>query len=212
MLALLCSDVCAENYDIAGPWNIAGDGFVEKAPLRVTLELTGNMTLRTASTQEILDSVSADLVRQQYPESPDILSRDLRFLTSYDINLKNTATNLGIKAWNDHLPNGIRIPSPLPEMKPSKEYPYELPVYGYNDGLTYKVTLTSDVSGKVRITGFVNFDVIGKTEINSDCAVWKAGTPKPKLEEETNSGCNSGFSLLIMLLLAILGVKKFVRN
>lgn len=211
ILGLWSSSVYAEKYDIAGFWNIGGDGFVEKAPLRVSLELTGNITLRTASSQEVRESISADLVRKQYPEIPDILSKDLRFLTSYDINLKITTTNLDIKAWNDHVPNGIRIPSPLPEMKPSKEYPYELPIYGYNDGLTYKVTLTSDVSGKVRITGFVDFDIIGKTEINSDCAVWMAGTPKPKLEEETNSGCNTGFSAF-MILLVFAGVKKFVRN
>ena len=202
----------AEEYDISGGWNIAGTGFVEKGVLRVSLELKGDMHLTTSTTQEVLDNaVSRDLVMQGYPESPDILSGDLKFLTAYDIDLKITATQGEFKAWSDHIPNGIRIPVPLPEMRPSNSHPYELPVHGYSDGLTYKVTLTSTTSGKVRITGYVDFDVVGKTELNSDCVVWKYGTSRPALEEETDSGCNSGFGALMMLLM-FAGVCGIVRN
>ncbi|MBQ7543762.1 MAG: hypothetical protein IJT02_02355 [Synergistaceae bacterium] len=209
---LLCSSSIAEDYDISGGWNLAGTGFVEKEFLRVSLELEGDMHLTTSTTQEVLDNAaSRDLVRQEYPDSPDILSGDLKFLTAYEIDLKITATELDIKAWSDHLPNYIRIPVPLPEMRPSNSHPYELPVYAYNDGLTYRVTLTSTTSGKVRITGYVDLDVVGKTELNSDCTVWKYGTQRPTLEEETDSGCNSGFGALMMLLL-LAGVRGIVRD
>ncbi|MBR0034791.1 MAG: hypothetical protein IJP54_03850, partial [Synergistaceae bacterium] len=107
-----------EEYDISGLWNIEGDGFAEKSFVRISLAVNGNMTLTTASTQEVLDdAVSRDLVRQEYADRADILSGDLSFLTAYDINLKITATNLDINAWNGHIPNGIRIPVPLPEMR-----------------------------------------------------------------------------------------------
>ncbi|MBQ7156140.1 MAG: hypothetical protein IJR85_11390 [Synergistaceae bacterium] len=206
MVVLCCQSVIAEDYEVAGLWNIKGTGFVEKSFLRISLELDGDMTLTTATTQEVKDNVvSRDLV------SDDLLSGDLKFLTAYDINLKISATTAGITAWKDHIPNGIRVPVPLPEMAPSKEMPYTLPIAIENEGLTYQVTLTSSESGKVRITGIIDFDEISGVEINSDCAFWKAGTKMPALEEETDSGCNSGFGAL-MLLLVYAGVKKIVWN
>ena len=201
-----------EEYDISGLWNIEGDGFAEKSFVRISLAVNGNMTLTTASTQEVLDdAVSRDLVRQEYADRADILSGDLSFLTGYDINLEITATDLDISAWNDHIPNGIRIPVPLPEMRPTNNQPYELPVQANVDGLNCKVTLTSTTSGKIRITGYIDLYSLGSTEINSDCAIWKNGTPKPQTESETKSGCDSGFSVM-MLLMIFAGVKKFVRN
>ena len=207
MFVLAASSALCDEYDLAGLWDIAGTGFVEKGILRVSLELDGDMTLTTASTQEILNNaVSRDLV------SPDLLSGDLRFLTAYDINLKITATNLDINAWSDHIPNGIKIPAPLPAEAPSEEYPYELPIYVYSEGLTYRMTLTSTTSGKVRITGNIQLDdPVGSIEINSDCAFWKHGTPKPRLEEETSSGCDSGIGAF-MLVLIFAGVRKIVWN
>ncbi|MBQ7215843.1 MAG: hypothetical protein IJS39_07640 [Synergistaceae bacterium] len=204
-----------EEYDISGLWNIEGEGFAEKSFVRVSLALDGDMTLTTASTQEVLDNaVSQDLVRQEYADRADILSGDVRFLTGYDIHLKITATNLDISAWSDHLPNGIRIPVPLPTEIPSASYPYELPVQANIDGLNYKVTLTSAVSGKVRITGYADFDVIGSTEINSECLVWKNGTPKPQSDGSSSSGCDSGFLGLYAVMMPVIfaGVKKLVRN
>ena len=215
ILVMTAVSAIGEEYDISGLWNIEGTGFAEKDFVRIRFDLVGNMTLTTSSTQEVLDNaVSRDLVRQEYADRADILSGDVRFLTGYDINLKITATTLDIKAWNDHIPNGIRIPVPLPERVPSANSPYEIPVQTNIYGLNYKVTLTSSTSGKVRVTGYVDLDVVGETEINSDCALWKNGTPKPKLDEETSSGCDSGiFGLYaVMLLMVFSGVKKLVRN
>ncbi len=212
-LLLLCAvSAAGEGYDIAGLWNIGGTGFAEKNFLRISLALDGNMTLTTATTNEVLNNaVSSDIVRQAYPESEDILSGDLRFLTAYDINLEITATNLDISAWSDHIPNGIRIPVPLPARVPTADYPLEIPVQVVNDGLRYTLTLTSSSSGKVRVQGYVDLDVVGSTEINADSAVWKYGTQRPSYESETSSGCDSGFGAL-MLLLVFAGVKKIVRD
>ncbi len=204
-----------EEYDISGFWYIEGDGFVEKEFVRVSLELDGYMLLTTASTQEILDdAVSRDLVRQEYADRADILSGDVRFLTGYDIDLTITATNLNIRAWSDHIPNGIRIPVPLPTQIPSASYPYELPVQPRVDGLTCKITLTSATSGIVKITGYIDLDVVGETEINSECLIWKRGTTKPQSDGESSSGCDTGNSGLyaVMMLVIFAGVKKFVRN
>lgn len=206
IIVLLCQSVIAEDYDVAGLWLIEGSGFVEKSFVRISLELDGDMNLTTATTQEIKDNViSRDLV------SDDLLSGDLKFLTAYDINLEIAATMADISVWKDHIPNGIRVPVPLPAEAPSAEFPYTLPVAVQHEGLTYQVTLTSAESGKVRITGIVDFDEVSGVEINSDCAFWKDGTQKPKLEEETSSGCNSGVGEL-MLLLVIAGVMKIVRD
>ena len=203
-----------EEYDVSGLWNIEGEGFAEKSFVRVSMALEGNMTLTTASTQEILnDAVSRDLVRQEYADRADILSGDVRFLTGYDIHLKITVTNLDISAWSNYIPNGIRIPVPLPTEIPSASYPYELPVQANVDGLNYRFTLTSAVSGKVRITGYVDFDVIGSTEINSECLVWKNGTPKPQSDGSSSSGCDVGFSgMFAVMMIVFAGVMKLVRN
>lgn len=204
VLVMCCSFAMAGSYDIAGLWDIKGTGFVEKEFVRVSLELDGDMTLTTASAQEIsADIISRDLV------SPDLLSGDTRFLTAYDINLEISATAAGIRAWKDHIPNGIRVPAPIPDVSPTKELPYELPFALEHEGLTYRVTLTGPDSGKVRITGFIDMDVIGEVEINSDCALWKDRTVRPSLEEETSSGCSLGFGILIILLA---GVVKIVWN
>ena len=205
VLGMFCAWAGAESYDISGLWNIKGTGFVEKSFVRVSLELTGDMTLTTATSEEISnDIISRDLV------SKDLLSGDTVFLTAYDINLKITATGMNIRAWQDHIPNGIRVPVPLPETHPTKELPYTLPIAVNHEGLTYQVTLTGSDSGKVRITGFIEMDVIGEVEINSDCALWKSGTRMPALEEETSSGCNSGFGAILILLAGM--VMKIVRN
>ena len=212
--AILSSISSAASYDIAGLWNILGTGFVEKTFLRVSLELTGDTTLTTSTTQEVLDNnISADLLRQAYPESPDILSGDLNFLTAYDINLKISATAADISAWRDHIPNGIKIPVPLPRLAPTKELPYEIPIHVESEGLTYRMTLTGADSGKIRITGIVDFDEVSGVEINSDCTFWKNGTKRPDLEEETNSGCNSGTGMLMLMITMIFaGGLKSVRH
>lgn len=199
---LLCSaSVCGEEYDISGFWNIKGQGFAEKSFVRVSLSLTGVMQLKTSTAQEVAQNFLGY----------DADNIDAKFLTSYDIYLRIDATGLDIKAWEDNIPNGIEIPVPLPEMRPTVNQPYTLPVSVTSEGLTYSVTLTSIESGKVRITGYVDLDTIGSTEINSECALWKFGTPMPQLESETSSGCNSGFGAWVIALL-LLGVRKNVRD
>ena len=199
---LLCSaTVCGEEYDISGLWNIKGQGFAEKSFVRVKLSLSGNMTLKTSTAQEVAQRFTGY----------DANNVDARFLTSYDINLRIDATGIDIKAWEDNIPNGIEIPVPLPEMRPTVNEPYTLPVSLSSQGLTYTFTLTSTESGKVRITGYVDLDTIGVTEINTDCALWKYGTPMPAFESETSSGCDSGFGAWVIALL-LLGVRKNVRD
>ncbi len=204
---MICSSAAvADDYDISGGWNIRGTGFVEKGVVRVSLTLNGDMNLTTATTAEILNnSVSRDLV------DSDLLSGDLKFLTGYEGNLRVDATGLSISVWEDALPNGIRVPVALPEVSPTVNEPCTLPVRVTSNGLNYRVTLTSTESGKLRINGITDFGELKDAELNADCTVWKHGTPMPALDEETSSGCNSGFSAL-MLLFVFAGVKKIVRN
>ena len=204
---MICSSAAvAEDYDVSGLWNIRGTGFVEKGFVRVSLVLNGDITLTTATTAEVVNNtVSRDLV------DSDLLSGDLQFLTGYEGNLRVDATGFSIKVWEDILPNGIRVPVALPETTPTEEYPYVLPVKVTQKGLTYRVTLTSTESGKLRINGITDFGELKDAELNADCTVWKYGTPMPALEEETSSGCNSCFSAL-MLLVIFAGGKKIVRN
>ena len=202
LVLLLCSaSVCGEEYDISGYWNIKGQGFAEKSFVRVSLSLTGILQLKTSTAQEVARDFTGY----------DVASVDARFLTSYDIYLRIDATGIDIKAWEDNIPNGINIPVPLPEMRPTLNDPYTLPISVSSEGLTYSVTLTSTESGKVRITGYVDLDTIGSTEINSDCALWKFGTPMPEFESETSSGCSSGFGAWVIALV-LLGVCKNVRD
>ena len=204
---MICSSAAvADDYDVSGLWNIRGTGFVEKGVVRVSLTLNGDMTLTTATTSEIVNNtVSRDLV------DSNLLSGDLQFLTAYEGNLRVDATGLSIKVWEDTLPNGIRVPVPLPAERPTDDEPYILPVRVTQNGLNYRVTLTSPEAGKLRINGITDFGELKDAELNADCTVWKNGTPMPALEEETSSGCNSGFSAL-MLLFALAGGMKFVRN
>lgn len=195
-----------EEYDISGLWDIHGTGFVEKGVLRVSLTLNGNMTLTTATTAEILNNaVSRDLV------DSSLLSGDLRFLTGYEGNLRVDATGLSISVWDDEVHNGIRVPVPLPANVPTRDEPYILPVSVTDNGLNYTVTLVSSQAGKLRVQGFTDFGELKDAELNADATVWKHGTPMPNLDSETSSGCDSGFSAVMMLVI-FAGVKKRVRN
>ena len=207
-MILVMSSVSAigEEYDVSGLWDIHGTGFVEKGVLRVSLTLNGNMTLTTASTSEILNNaVSRDLV------DSSLLSGDLRFLTGYEGNLRVDATGLSISVWDDEVHNGIRVPAAIPARIPTKDYPYVLPVSVTDNGLNYTVTLVSSQAGKLRVHGFTDFGELKDAELNADATVWKHGTPMPELDSETSSGCDSGVSAVMMLVI-FAGVKKFVRN
>lgn len=213
MILLSCSSIAAEEYDISGLWYIKGTGFAEKSFVRISMELIGDMTLTTSKVSEL----SGDIINVLSEDAETLISRDnldekLNALTGYEINLKiNAMTNAGfdIRAWSDHLPNYIRIPIIFPELRPTLSKPFTLPAVS-KDGLSYQVTFTSTTSGKVRIRGYVDFDVVGSTEINSDCEIWKSGTPEPGTDEETKSGCNSGIGILAAIL--SLGVCMIVRH
>ena len=209
ILAVGTVSAIGDEYDISGLWDIHGTGFVEKGVVRISLTLNGNMTLTTATTAEILNNaVSRDLV------DSNLLSGDLQFLTGCDGSLRVDATGLSIGVWNDTLPNGIKIPVPLPAKVPTKDSPYVLPVFVTDNGLNYTVTLVSSQAGKVRVHGFTDFGELKDAEVNADATVWKHGTPMPELDKETSSGCDSGIFGLsaVMLLMVFAGVKKFVRN
>lgn len=203
---LVCSSLNGEDYDIAGQWNLKGSGHVDKGVVRSSLALNGKLNIYTASTPEILaNTTSRDLVDE------NLLSGDLRFITGYDIYLRIDATTLGIKVYDDNIPNGIRIPVPLPEMRPTVNEPYSLPPVTY-DNLTYTVKFTSIYSGTVEIRGVIDdIDVINSVELDSECITWKEGTPEPHIDEEKDSGCNSGIGI-ISLALIFMEVLRFVRH
>ena len=215
LMLLVCLPVTADEYDetiLPGLWHIKGQGFGEYSPVRLKLKLTGDMDVTTAKLSEI----SAD---NQYIKSGDetiLLDlqnnpelADMKALTGYDIYMRLELTGAGFKAWDEDFPNGIRIPVLLPNMRPSVDDPFVLPGITY-DNLTYKLSFTSPTSGKIRINGYTDVDNIGSCEINADCAIWRDGYPEPSLEEETSSGCDSGFNALMLLVL--MGVRKLVRN
>ncbi|MBQ9628861.1 MAG: hypothetical protein IJR43_06360 [Synergistaceae bacterium] len=178
-----------ETFDASGTWLIKGVGHVDKSFVRSSLELSGNMYIQT--------------------ESSDILSQDMRMLTSYDIYLRIDASTLNIKVYDKHIENRIRVNVPVPTRIPTAEYPIELPDVTYDD-ITYSATLTGANSGTVTISGIIrDVDVIGDLELDSDCKIWRAGTPEPKIDEGKNSGCNSFFGIIAMIL--TLGVIKRVR-
>ena len=217
LMLFVCIPVAADEYDetiIPGLWNIKGQGFGEYSPIRLQLSLTGNMDITTAKLSEISadnlyiksgdETIELDL--SSHPEMAD-----MKALTSYEVYLRLELTGAGFKAWEETFPNGIRIPVLLPNMRPTVNDPFVLPGITH-DNITYQMSFTSPTSGKVRINGFTEVEHLGNCEINADCAIWRNGYPEPDLEEETSSGCNSGVSASMLLLLAVIGVKKFVRN
>ena len=107
---------------------------------------------------------------------------------------------MNIKAWTERYSETLRIPVPLPELRPTLSNPFYLPPVKTKEGLTYKVMLTSVTSGKVDIYGTIDLDVIGRTKIQSNSAIWKEGTKKPGLED-MQSGCGLGLGMGTMLLL-----------
>ena len=173
-LTLLCacaawaSDAGHVPYDIAGRWHIAGDGYGEKSFLRLNLSLDGTLDLYT--------SVNAD---------------GWRSITGYDIDLRIGTSRADIRTWTDRIEERLRIPIPLPELRPTVNNPFTLPAVNH-DGLNYQVILTSESSGKVKIYGYIDLDVIGTTEVNSESVIWKSGTTKPSIDDSVDSGCRTG--------------------
>ena len=184
LLAVLLSLCCAPlpaaaepvSYDIAGRWLIEGEGYGEKR-VRVQLALEGTLDIHTGVVE------------------------GKRCVTGYDLWLRLDASRLDIKAWTERYSETLHIPVPLPDLRPTLSNPFSLPAVRTKEGLIYEVTLTSVTSGKVDIYGTIDLDVIGRTEIQSTSAIWKAGTEKPRIDD-VQSGCGLGLGMGAMLLMA----------
>ena len=188
---------------LPGKWNVYGKGFGEKSFVRLSLEVKG---IANQSTEELKNlSASVDKVIDNNQEVlRSAVNENRRVLTSCDVELTLYITGAGIKTWTEHIPNAVKIPVLLPEISPTVNNPFVLPSVTL-DNITYTITFESETSGKLRIKGYVDVDVVGTCEINADCALWRDGTARPALEEETSSGCNSFnfgiFSAFIALLI-----------
>ena len=206
----------SEEYDLAGLWHIEGGGFARKDFVKTSLELTGEMHLTTRTLRELssdINQIISDEVKINI-ESLDnyIFDSGMKALTSYNIDMKLTVTELNIRAWKEYLPNGIKIPVLIPDKMPSGEYNLTLPPVTYRK-LTYQVTFTSATSGIIIISGYIDVDVVGECEIYSETDIWKDATTKPGNSNGAKGGCNVGFTgLLLFLLLISSGVIKRVWN
>ena len=173
------------SWDISGAWPMEGTGFVDWHGLRYSLAMTGNMNLCTAA------------------------SGDIWCVTSYDMDIRLDVSKLNIKAWSEHLGETFHDFIPLPaDMNPSLGKPFELLKVTAESGLTYTVTLTSATSGKVNISGEkVKLGSVSSLKIATESAMWKEGTPKPQLANES-SGCNAGGWRMTYLILIALGQRQ----
>ena len=183
VLLVTGASLAADDYDIGGRWLLEGGGYAEKG-IRVSLNVDGHLDVAT----RVEDGV--------------------RYLTGYTLRAYLTASRLNIDAWEYKAEENFSTPIQLPELRPTTNRPFALPAVTV-DGLTYRVTFTSTESGTVTITGDADIDVVGSTEINSDSAIWKEGTPRPNIED-TSSGCNAGWAgfLLFLALLLPLALKR----
>lgn len=218
IIILSCATLNAESeeYDIAGLWHMEGGGFAKKGFVKASLELTGEMHLVTKTIREvrgqinqlIIDGVAVNL--DSIDES--ILDSDMKVLTSYDVDMKITVTELDIRAWKRNLPNGIKIPVLLPDKAPSGEYNLTLPAVT-RENITYQVTLSSATSGIVIISGYPVIDIVGECEIYSETDIWKDTSTRSGNSSSAKGGCNAGFTCLSLFLLLISsGVIKRVWN
>ncbi|MCR4817847.1 MAG: hypothetical protein K5841_02685 [Fretibacterium sp.] len=193
LLAFFCAGTGeGAAWNISGPWLVEGTGYVDWKGIRSSLELDGNMTIYTV-------------------ESGDIWA-----ITSYDLTLELDATVAGIGVWDDHLQEVFHDHIPLLEsLNPSLGDPFRLPAVTTKDGLTYRITFTSETSGTVDISGEDSrLGSVSGLKIGSESALWKSGTPKPGVND-ASSGCNAGkkglFSLAAAALLMIYRVFRGVR-
>lgn len=189
----LCGAAClatAEpvSYDVAGRWLLEGEGYGDKS-VRVQLSLDGHLDIRT------------EIVGER------------RYITGYDLWIRINASRLDIKTWSETYSEELSVPILLPELRPTLNSPLVLPAVKTKDGLIYQVTLTSVSSGTVKIYGTIDLDVIGATEINSECALWKEGTERPDIED-LSSGCSvgAGMGSALLLLPLLLGLGRRRRS
>ena len=177
------------SYDVAGRWLMEGNGYGDKNSVRLRLKLDGTLDLRTG-----------DVGGQ-------------RCITGYDLWIRIDTSRVNIRAWQERYREELRVPVPLPELRPTLSSPLVLPTVRTKEGLTYKVTLTSVTSGTVDIYGVIDLDVVGRTEINSEGIVWKEGTEKPE-PKDLLSGCRvgAGWGTVFLLLPPMLKLGRKRRS
>ena len=210
MLAALSAE--ASTYTdtvLPGKWNIYGTSFVEEKGLelvRVSFKLEGEMN----QTTEFLKNIDEDIdkvIEDNQEKARGTINEDRKVLNECVINLRIYAldkTGFDIRVWKEEIPDVIEIPVLLPEVRPTLSTPFTLPTVNYN-GLDLTVTFESEKSGKLRVKGYVDVSNVGKCEVNADCTLWKDGTERPAVDEETKSGCNAGAGILSLMALLILG-------
>ena len=216
ILILACSYAAASEYInsiLPGLWNIEGTSFVEKDFVRISFEIEGEMNQEVDELKNLDENVDKILDNNE-EVSRGIVNEDRKVLTSCSINLKIYAfdkAGFDIKVWDKKVDNVVQIPVLLPEARPTLSNPFVLPTIKIDD-LNLTVIFTSESSGKLRVQGYVYVDNVGTCEINADCALWRDGTEKPKLEEETSSGCNSGFFSALAVLLFFIEIGEIGRK
>jgi len=200
ILIISCSSLKASEYTdtiLPGKWNIEGTSFVEKDFVRISFRAEGEMNQATDFLKNLDPSIDK-IIEGNQEKTRNIINEDRKVLTLCAVDLRIymfDKTGFDIKVWEGNIDNAVKIPVLLPEARPSLSDPFELPTVKIQD-LDITITFTSESSGKARIKGYADFDTVGVCEVNADCALWKDGTPKPSLEEETSSGCNSGIGIL----------------
>lgn len=175
------------SYDVAGRWLMQGEGYGDKNSVRLQLRLDGVLDIRTGMVD------------------------NRRCVTGYDMWIRIDSTRVKIKTWQERYREELSVPIPLPELRPTLNSPLVLPAVKTREGLIYQVTLTSVTSGTVKIYGNIDLDVVGRTEINSECVLWKEGSDKPDIEDLV-SGCSVGAGAGALLLLFPVALRRVHRR
>jgi hypothetical protein len=168
----------AEGGTVGARWLSSGTGFAERGFVRVRLNADG-----------VLDIKSTDVDGTEN-------------ITGYEAWGGLNASLLGINTWGYHNKYELSLPIEVGSFNPTVNEPFRLPSFTI-DRLTYTVVLTDENSGTVNISGYVDIDMVGDTEINANCAIWREGTPKPETPD-TESGCDVGAGALGFIALAAL--------
>jgi hypothetical protein len=174
VVLLATSGTAFAEYDISGWWLLEGSGYAEKSFVRAELTDSGTLDIKTH------------------------VENGVRYVLGYTLDLRLDASRFNINAWKHSKVVLLDTPVPLPELNPTTNEPFELPLITV-DGLTYEVTFTTATSGTVKIYGYIDIDVVGNVNINSISAIWKSGTQKPDISD-MSSGCNGGISWMTWLL------------
>lgn len=181
-----CAALAAGN-SISDNWFVEGSGFAQKGILRVSLNANGGLDIKS----RFVDGTE--------------------YITGYETWGELNASRLGINTWRYGDKYELSAPIEVRSFNPTMSEPFRLPPFTI-DKLTYRVVLTSANSGTVDISGYVDIDTVGETEINADCAIWREGTPMPDIPD-TESGCDAGSGASALLALgAVLLSRRYPRR